>query len=422
MENVPDTTAAAYAAPTDDPAVTERLSSSWQSIWLIAKREIQARLAQPSFRIMTLVMLAAVIGGVFLANNLIQSTSEFRVGVLDQAATYPITTAADATGLTVVVVPVANLETGSNALRAGELAAVVIGDPFSDPQVQVLTESVLNPQLNAMFHQIAQQAAFAREITALGGDPLQVATDLAAAQVSITSLNPPPVTDAGQLIVAMVMGVLLYMAMQVGGQYVAQGVVEEKASRVVEVLLSTVPPWQLLAGKIIGIGIITLGQLFLVLGGAYLAAEFTGLVGETNLHLGATLVWSIIWALVGFVTFSVVMAALAARVSRQEEIGSVITPVVMLMLIPYILGVSVLPNDPTNQLAAVLSYLPLMAPMLMPIRVALGVATIPQLLLSLLISLAALPVLLWLATKIYQGAILHTGGRISMRDALTRAS
>jgi len=400
----------------------EKPVSPWQNIWLIAKREIHARLSQPSFRIMTLVMLAAVVGGVFLANHLMSGTNELRVGVLDEAATYPITTAAQAAGLNVVIQPVANLEAGSNALRNGELAAVVIGDPFTDPQVQVVTESVLNPQLNAMFQQIAQQATFAREITALGGDPLQVASDLAAAQVSITALNPPPVTDAGQLIVAMVMGVLLYLAMQVGGQYVAQGVVEEKASRVVEVLLSTVPPWHLMAGKIIGIGIVTLGQLFLVLGGAYIAAEFTGLMGETNLHLGATMIWSVIWALVGFVTFSVVMAALAARVSRQEEIGSVITPVVMLMLIPYFLGVSILPNDPTNQLAAVLSYIPLMAPMLMPIRVALGVATLPQLLLSLLISLAALPVLLWLATKVYQGAILHTGGRISMRDALTRAT
>jgi len=326
---------------------------------------------------------------------------------------------ADATGMNVEVLPpYATLEAATEALRNGDIAAVVVGDPLNDPEVQVIADSTLGSGLQGLFTQIAQQSAFAREITALGGDPSQVAAGLAAAQISVTYLNPPPPTDVGQLITAMATGILLYMAMLLGGQYVAQGVVEEKASRVVEVLLATVKPWQLLAGKIIGIGIIALGQLFLILAATFAAVRFTGILALTNVAFGRTLIWSIIWALVGYITFSVLMAAMASLVSRQEEIGSVITPVVMLMMIPYILGVAVLPNDPTNHLASILSYIPLMSAMLMPIRVALGAVSTSQVLLSLLISLAALPIFLWIAAKIYRGAILHTGGRLKLKDAI----
>jgi ABC-2 type transport system permease protein len=403
--------------------VSENIAATpWQNIWNIAKREISAKFAQRSFMIMTLVMLLTTVGGIFAVQHFAQGESRINVGVLDPAATPTIATVAEAAGMNVdILPPYPTLEAATEAIRSGEVAAVVVGNPMLDEQVQVVTDSTLNPNLRALFTQIAQQAAFAREITALGGDPATVAAGLAATEISVTPLNPPPPTDAGQLIVAMVMGILLYMAMLMGGQYVAQGVVEEKASRVVEVLLSTVRPWQLLAGKVLGIGIITLGQLFLILGAAFAAARFTGVLQLTNVAFGRTLIWSIIWALVGYITFSVIMAAMASLVSRQEEVGSVITPVIMLMMIPYIIGVSILPHDPTNQLGSILSFIPLMSAMLMPIRVALGAVSTPQVLLSLLISLVALPVFLWIASKIYTGAILHTGGRLKMRDALGSA-
>jgi ABC-2 type transport system permease protein len=210
--------------------------------------------------------------------------------------------------------------------------------------------------------------------------------------------------------------------MMMGAQYVAQGVVEEKSSRVVEVLLSTVRPWQLMAGKVIGIGIFVLGLLFALLLAAFITVTATGLMGQigAGLNFGSSLFWAAIWALIGFVTFAVIMAALASLVSRQEEVGSVTTPAILILAVPFVIGVNLLPNDPTNRIAEILSYIPLFSPTLMPLRYALGVASLPQMLLALAISLVALPVFLWLASKIYAGAVLRTGARVNLRDALGR--
>ncbi|MNW56561.1 ABC-2 family transporter protein [compost metagenome] len=205
------------------------------------------------------------------------------------------------------------------------------------------------------------------------------------------------------------------------GQLVAQGVVEEKTSRVVELLLATIRPWQLMAGKVLGIGAIGLLQLVVVVGGGVGTAFALGLVDASSVNLGATAAWVLVWFVIGFVMYSLALAALAALVSRQEDVGSVITPVLMLMMIPYIIGISIGPWDPENPLVVWLSYIPFCSPLLMPIRIALGTVETWEILLAVGLSLALVPVLVWLAGKIYSNAVLRTGGRIKLKDAL-RAS
>jgi len=237
----------------------------------------------------------------------------------------------------------------------------------------------------------------------------------------IEALDTAPERDMAQVIAAYVVGIAMFMAIMLGAQYVAMGVVEEKTSRVVELLLSTVRPAQLMAGKILGIGTVALIQVGLTLVAAVIGAQIAGLLDGTGLEVGSTLFWSLAWFLVGFATFATFIAALAALVSRQEEVGSVTTPATMLMILPYVFGVNVLPWDPENTLAAILSWVPGFAPFLMPMRAALGSAGTWEVAGSLLLNIAVLPLLVWFAGRVYSNAVLRTGARIKLAEAMKPA-
>ncbi|QAY69043.1 ABC transporter permease [Xylanimonas protaetiae] len=396
-----------------------RPTTTFRAIWLIAERELMTRLRQRSFIITTALLVVAVVAGILVANALSGSaSSDVRLGATDGATVSVLQQATEAAGITADVSTVsdADIET---ALRDDGFDAVV--EAGGDGALTVHVVASLDSQLQPVLTGIAQQQALAAQVTALGGDPAQVATALAGAHADVVALDPPEERDLTQVFAGYFVGILMYMALIIGGQLVAQGVVEEKTSRVVELLLSTVKPSQLMAGKVLGIGLLGLGQVALTVAAAAVAATATGLLDTSTLRLGPTVAWALVWFLVGFATFALVLAALAALVSRQEEVGSVITPAIMFMVLPYVLGVSVLPWDPHNQLATTLSFVPGFAPFLMPMRQALGVAPQWELLVALALSLAVIPVLVWLAGKIYSNAVLRTGARIKLRDAL-RAS
>jgi ABC-2 type transport system permease protein len=265
---------------------------------------------------------------------------------------------------------------------------------------------------------LRQQAALGSVVSELGGDPAAVSEELASATPDIRALDPAPERDGGQIAAGYVAGILLFLALQTTAQLVAQGVVEEKSTRVVELLLSTIRPWQLMAGKVLGIGAIGLAQVVVVIGAAAGTALALGLLDTSSLDLGTTVAWALAWFALGFVTFSLALAALASLVSRQEDVAAVTAPVLLLMIIPYVIGISIAPWDPTNTIVVVLSYLPFAAPLVMPMRIALGTVETWQVLASFALSAALVPVLVWAAGRIYSNAVLRTGARVSLRDAL----
>jgi ABC-2 type transport system permease protein len=221
-----------------------------------------------------------------------------------------------------------------------------------------------------------------------------------------------------RLAVGVLTSVLIYFALLLNGQAVAQGVVEEKTSRVVELLLATVRPGQLMIGKVLGLGVVGLIQIAVIALCGVAAAFATG-----ALHLHAVtalggLVWLIVWFLLGYAAFSLAFAAVAALVSRQEEVAAAVTPVLMLLAAGYVTGVAILPSKPGSPLVATLSMIPVFAPTLMPVRLALGVVPAWQTALSLAGMVAVIPLLLQLSARIYRHAILHSGARVRLRDAL----
>jgi ABC-2 type transport system permease protein len=210
---------------------------------------------------------------------------------------------------------------------------------------------------------------------------------------------------------------LLYLALLLYGSMVAQGVVEEKSSRVVELLLATVRPWQLLSGKVLGLGLVGLIQLFAVGMVGLLLAILTQVVTLTGAAAG-TLAWGLLWYLLGYLLYATVFAAVGSLVSRQEDVQSVLMPITMVLVMAFVLGFAVLTRSPTGPTATVLSLLPPLSPILMPGRIALAAVPPWQVALAIALTVATVALLARVGGVVYRNSVLHMGPRLRLRDVL----
>jgi ABC-2 type transport system permease protein len=236
---------------------------------------------------------------------------------------------------------------------------------------------------------------------------------------------PLPVIQAGdsgasdRQGIAFVAVVILYGQLLGYGFWVATGVVEEKSTRVVELLLSAIRPRQLLAGKVIGIGLLGLGQLlFIGLVGVAIGAASGQLELTSDVVVAVGVV--VAWFVLGFGLYSCAFAVAGALVPRQEEIQSVTAPLTILILASFFLSFGAL-DDPGSTIARVLSFVPPSAPMVMPVRLIAGDAAAWEIVASVALTLAAATGLIGLAARVYGAAVLRTGSRVTLR-AVWRAS
>jgi ABC-2 type transport system permease protein len=164
----------------------------------------------------------------------------------------------------------------------------------------VTVEKSLSPQLRGTFQLLARQLALNEQVINLGGDPAQVGVAVEGATFAVRPLEPEIPYQVERLVLGLIAGVLVYLALMLYGQFVAQGVVEEKSSRIVELLLTTIKPWQLMLGKVAGIGAVGLAQLLLlsVVGvGAGLALDVIDFPASIAATAAA---WTVVWFLLGF--------------------------------------------------------------------------------------------------------------------------
>ena len=164
---------------------------------------------------------------------------------------------------------------GEQELASGRLDALMDGTPDA---LTVVVNKGLDDKLRQAVTVLAQQQAFNAAITRAGGDPAAVASAVAAAKFDVRSLKPAPRYQGERIALGLLAGILVYLSLMIYGQTVAQGVVEEKTSCVVELLLATVRPWQLMLGKVVGIGSVGLGQLVVVAAAGLAAALGTGVL------------------------------------------------------------------------------------------------------------------------------------------------
>ena len=217
-----------------------------------------------------------------------------------------------------------------------------------------------------------------------------------------------------------VMGALaIIIVIMGGGQTIAMGVVEEKSSRIVEILLACVRPGSLLAGKILGTGVAVILGYGLIGLAAGAAAELTGVLPEALFSIDAVVVAMIVWMIVGCAIAAAAYGAAGALVSRQEDAASVTMPLTMLFMIPYMLSF-VMAMDPSKTVFRVLAYLPPLSPFLMPARLVLGVSSWAEQLVALVVALAFIPLLVGLAATVYTRAVTRTGSRMRLKEVLSR--
>jgi ABC-2 type transport system permease protein len=213
--------------------------------------------------------------------------------------------------------------------------------------------------------------------------------------------------------IAFVALVVLYGQLLGYGIWVATGVVEEKSTRVVELLLSAIRPRQLLAGKVIGIGLLGLGQLLIIgLCGVIIGAASGQIELSSDVFAAVGVVLA--WFVLGFGLYSCAFAVAGALVPRQEEIQSVTAPLTILILASFFLSFGAL-DDPSSSLATALSFVPPSAPMVMPVRMIAGEAAPWEVALSAALTLLAAAALVALAARVYGAAVLRTGSRVSLR-------
>ena len=231
----------------------------------------------------------------------------------------------------------------------------------------------------------------------------------------VSTIEPVDAEEDGKAGVAFFTILLLYGQLLTYGYWVAAGVVEEKASRVVEVVLSTIRPKHLLAGKVIGIGLLGLASLLLTVGIALGVAQATGALDvDAEIVGGAAL--ALAWFVVGYAFYACAFACAGALVPRQEELQSSMTPLTLTILVSFFVGFAVL-EDPDGTLAHVTAFIPMTAPITMPPRIVTGDVAAWEIVASLAVTIGASIALIPLAARIYAGGILRTGSSLKLREA-----
>ena len=379
-------------------------------VGLVARREFDSQVRTKSFVIgllVTVLLLGAIIAGpVLVADDGAQ-----RLGVVgDTGSAAMLEAAAGQAGLELTTVEVPDEQTARQQVRDGELDAALVDGS------RVVVESELDPILRSALEEDAAQRAIAGALVERGVDPAVLDTAAAEATLQVDAFDPPDPQAAERTAIAFVVVILLYFQLFAFGLAVAMGVVEEKASRVVEVLLATIRPWQLLLGKVLGIGAAGLLQL-VVLGAVGLGVgTATGVVTLTGTAVSVFL-GSLGWFLLGFLFFAVLYAAAGSLVSRQEELNAVTTPMTLLILLPFFVAIYSV-QSPGEGLARTLAWIPPFSPLLMPLQQASGEAGVGITVLAVVLMLAATAVFTWLGGRIYAGAVLRSGSRVTLREAL----
>ncbi|MFI9814085.1 ABC transporter permease [Saccharothrix variisporea] len=387
-----------------------------RAVFLVARREFLTKVRTRSFVVGTLAIIAVLAGYVLLQTVLFDRAERDTVALNGQATVLaePLKATAKSFGRELVTVDVGDVAAAEAQVRAGELDALVTGAP---DRLRVVVKDRLGDDLRNSIDLIVKQQVLNAQLAEAGLDPATVARNVEQAAVDVVALEPEDAQRGQRLAIGLVIAALLYYSLLVYGTMVAQGVVEEKSSRVVEILLSTLRPSQLLLGKVLGLGLVGLAQLVLIGTTGLVLSSASGVVDVTGVAGGA-LATGVLWYLLGFFLYATVFAAAASLVSRQEELQSVLTPISMAVVIAFVVGINLMIQDASDALVAVLSVLPPFAPILMPGRMAMGVAPAWQVLLAVVLALAAIAAITWLGGRVYANAVLRTGARVRLRDVL----
>jgi ABC-2 type transport system permease protein len=388
---------------------------TWDGIRLTARRELVERTRRDrAFLISTLVTLAILFAIIFLPRLFgAGDAKEFDVGLVGGASQplgQVLTAQGQAIGVRIKLQQPASASAAEAAARDGKLDLAVLDGR------ELVAKAEVDEQLDVLVQGAARGVRAQQTLERAGVGQGDIQAALAPPPLPVRSLEPVDEDAQSKRRIATVAVFLLYGQLIGYCVAVATGVVEEKATRVVEVLLAAVRPVQLLAGKIIGIGLVGLLQLAII-GIVGLAAATAAGVITLPPDAAATIASVLLWFLLGYGFYSSLFAVAGAIVSRQEEVQNTTTPLNLLLVGSFFVAFSTSVGGTDTTHSKVTSFLPPTAPLVMPLRIAAGDAAFWQVAVSLVIMLVSIVAVVILASRLYEGAILRTGARVKLRDA-----
>ncbi|HEV2779251.1 MAG TPA: ABC transporter permease [Actinophytocola sp.] len=368
------TSPAKRATPTQPVTGSSFLSSTR----LVAEREVLTMLRLKSFWIGLAVILAGLFALAILPGlNDDEPPSVAAVG--PEAARV-------LTGTELEVRQVADVAAAEELVRSEEVDAAVVPDTTG-------------------------QSATGVRVVALTDPPEDVVVALAITP-PVDLLDPSESASDQHELVIPVFG-LVFLLFGTGGMTIAQSTVTEKQTRIVEILVSTIPVRALLSGKIVAGALLTLVQVVVLAVAAPIALRLGG-QSEVLAAVAPALGWFVPFLVLGFVLLAAMWAVAGSMVSRQEDLGSSIVPLMLLVLGPYF-AVMIFNDNAT--VMTVLSYVPFSSPLAMPVRLFTGDAQVWEALAALTLLAASAVLVMLLASRLYSGALLQTRGKISFANA-----
>jgi ABC-2 type transport system permease protein len=388
--------------------------SARRAVWEVARREVVERSRSRALRISLVVVMIIAVGGAIAAARLRGHTPTDKIGLVGarSVAVMPaIQLEARNAGRRVRLYRLSSEAAAAQRVRAGTLAVALV-----DGSRILVKSSRTSAPVQEVRSAVGAQSMFDR-LRAAGLSPAQALRVLSAPTVPVDVLerNTRKTVDNQNLAL---FGVLaLFCAVLFTGQAVAQGVTEEKSSRVVELLLTTVSARRLLAGKVLGIGAV--GLCFVLLPGvAALAAG--SLAGGAGLPSAATktIALVMVWFVLGYCLFSVAYAAVGAIVSRQEDLATAQLPILLVPMAGILLANVAAAGNPDGTLAQVAAFLPPFSPMLVPVRMVVGHMGWIGLGVAVALDVLATAGLILIAARIYERSVLQTGARVKLAHVL----
>jgi ABC-2 type transport system permease protein len=393
--------------------------TSSSMIRLVMSREIHQRLRSRSFAITTIVLCVGVIGAGILSRVLQDdgSPAEYDIAVVgelppgfDEIAHQ----VARDIGVTIDLRDAAERSAADRLVRDGDVDAAVDVNA-----VELVSADEPSDELAAVVNSAWQGSLSRQAAQDAGLEPGQIDTIMSPAALEPALLEASDDDDDTARLIGMITTVVLFISINAFGGLVLTGVVEEKTTGVVEVLLAHVRAHQLLAGKVFGIGAVAMAQMAATVAAGLVALRISGHTMPTEVWVG--LPTSLLWFLLGFVLYSTLFALAGSFVSRMEDAQSAAAPISLLFTVGY-MAVFLLGATPQSTVSRVISVLPPFAPLLMPVRVAVGAASVVEITVAAVGLLLTTFAMLRLAGSVYGHTLLHRGSRLQWRQALRMRS
>ena len=434
------------------------MNATVRNIVAVARREFFVRARTRSFVFGT-VLLAVAGAALALAPigiRWLEGEGQDTVGVVDRAADPALSfnpvlrlsgilnagTEGGAPDFAVVASP--DEESARAAVEDGDLTAALIIDRAAGAELSfvVVAKDPAGRRTPETLRQVSLALAIADRLDRLGVGQGDQASLFAQPDVTVEKPTPgapgeptSPAEMAAVAVVGQVLVIFLLLAVVLYGQWVATSAAEEKSSRVVEIVISAATPFQLLGGKVLGVGGLGLVQLASAAVPALVAFALQGTIAEavfgaspSALELPQALTFGVLGAfavffVLGYLLYSTLYAAAGSMVSRMEDVNNIVAPMSLLGTASYLVGVyatiGIIPADAGWVIA--LSYIPFTSPYVMLSRVIAGDAGPAEVALAAAILAASIVVALWAAARVYSAGVLMYGQAPSFRRILVTA-